>query len=210
MKTIRANKRKKTVYRIGQNRKTLLKEVAPGWLPKLKVHPKSSEIILSYPNKSDANYLIENIPGSKLVEVESFGQMGFDSIPNLLIQGENTTVLKNLLQDKFIAGKVNQIYIDPPFSTRQEFRIGKERTATISASNGDALAYTDTLTGSRFIEFLRSRLILLRELLSDNGSIYLHIDCKVGHYVKILMDEVFGPENFVNDITRIKCNPKNL
>ena len=53
-------------------------------------------------------------------------------------------------------------------------------------------------------------MILLRELLSETGSIYLHIDQKVGHYVKILMDEVFGEENFRNDITRIKCNPKNF
>ncbi|GHT08328.1 hypothetical protein AGMMS49525_17530 [Bacteroidia bacterium] len=58
--------------------------------------------------------------------------------------------------------------------------------------------------------FLRERLILLRELLSKRGSIYLHIDYKIGHYVKVMMDEVFGIENFRNDITRIKCNPKNF
>jgi adenine-specific DNA-methyltransferase len=57
---------------------------------------------------------------------------------------------------------------------------------------------------------LRERLILLRELLSEQGSIYLHIDYKIGHYVKVMMDEVFGIENFRNDITRIKCNPKNF
>ena len=57
---------------------------------------------------------------------------------------------------------------------------------------------------------MRERLILARELLSEQGSIYLHIDYKIGHYVKIIMDEVFGRENFRNDITRIKCNPKNF
>ena len=60
------------------------------------------------------------------------------------------------------------------------------------------------------MEFLRRRLILIRELLSERGSIYLHIDYKIGHYVKVIMDEVFGVENFRNDITRIKCNPKNF
>lgn len=50
----------------------------------------------------------------------------------------------------------------------------------------------------------------MKELLSENGSIYLHIDKKIGHYVKIIMDEVFGFNNFINDITRIKCNPKNF
>ena len=53
-------------------------------------------------------------------------------------------------------------------------------------------------------------MIFAREILSEEGSIYLHIDYKIGHYVKILMDEIFGIENFRNDITRIKCNPKNF
>ena len=57
---------------------------------------------------------------------------------------------------------------------------------------------------------MRERLILARELLSERGSIYLHIDYKIGHYVKIIMDEIFGTKNFRNDITRIKCNPKNF
>lgn len=60
------------------------------------------------------------------------------------------------------------------------------------------------------MEFLKTRLVLLRELMADDGSIYVHIDTKIGHYVKVLMDEVFGQERFINDITRIKCNPKNF
>ncbi len=72
------------------------------------------------------------------------------------------------------------------------------------------MAYADTLTGADFLSFLRERLVLLRGLLSDRGSIYLHIDTKIGHYVKVLMDEVFGLDGFRNDITRIKCNPKNF
>ncbi len=66
------------------------------------------------------------------------------------------------------------------------------------------------MQGDEYLEFLRERLILARELLSDNGSIYLHIDYKIGHYIKIIMDEVFGVNNFRNDITRVKCNPKNF
>lgn len=57
---------------------------------------------------------------------------------------------------------------------------------------------------------MRRRLILLREILADDGSIYVHIDSKMGHYVKILMDEVFGEGRFINNITRVKCNPKNF
>ncbi|MGC8961706.1 MAG: DNA methyltransferase, partial [Candidatus Bathyarchaeia archaeon] len=99
---------------------------------------------------------------------------------------------------------------DPPFSTNLEFRAGTSRTATISASRGDEIAYEDVLVGAEYLEFLRERLILLRELLADDGSIYVHIDWKMGHYVKVLMDEIFGQEHFINDITRIKCNPKNF
>lgn len=84
------------------------------------------------------------------------------------------------------------------------------RASTISRARDGAVAYADTLTGADFLSFLRDRLVLLHALLSERGSIYLHIDYKIGHYVKVLMDEVFGIENFRNDITRIKCNPKNF
>jgi adenine-specific DNA-methyltransferase len=67
----------------------------------------------------------------------------------------------------------------------------------------DVVAYRDTIVGDDFLEFLRERLIFLRELLSQQGSIYLHIDCKIGHYVKLIMDEIFGRDKFKNDITRI-------
>jgi adenine-specific DNA-methyltransferase len=77
-------------------------------------------------------------------------------------------------------------------------------------SGKDEIAYSDDLRGFEFIEYLRERLIIARELLSEQGSIYLHIDCKIGHYVKVIMDEVFGINNFRNDITRVKCNPKNF
>ena len=61
-------------------------------------------------------------------------------------------------------------------------------------------AYRDKVLGAQFIEFLRRRLILLRELLADDGSIYVHLDTKKGHYIKAVMDEVFGEENFRNEI----------
>ncbi len=80
----------------------------------------------------------------------------------------------------------------------------------MSASAADDVAYSDTLTGAHFLEFLRERPVLIDELLGANGSIYVHIDYKIGHYVKVIMDEVFGAKNFRNDITRIKCNPKNF
>lgn len=127
---------------------------------------------------------------------------------NLLIFGDNLSALQRLRQT--LAGKVRLIYIDPPYATGGTFKISEDRAATISSSKLDKIAYSDELKGAEFLEFLRQRMILLRELLSDDGAIYLHIDYKIGHYVKIVMDEVFGIENFRNDITRVKCNPKNF
>lgn len=128
---------------------------------------------------------------------------------NLLIHSENITGLNYLLEQGY-GGKIDLVYIDPPFATGGNFTITNGRASTISNSRNGEIAYADTLKGSDFIEFLRNRLILIRELLSDQGSVYLHIDYKIGHYVKVMMDEVFGIENFRNDITRIKCNPKNF
>jgi len=127
---------------------------------------------------------------------------------NLLIKGDNIFVLQKLREN--YSNKIDLIYIDPPFSTNTTFTIGNERVSTISMSSSDDVAYIDNLKGFDYIEFIRERLIIARELLSDAGSIYLHIDYKIGHYIKIIMDEIFGIDNFKNDITRIKCNPKNF
>ena len=129
---------------------------------------------------------------------------------NLLLHGDNIVGLKFLINECALKGKIDLIYIDPPFSTNTNFTITNGRAATISNSKNGKIAYTDKIIGGDFLDFLKERLILLKELLSNEGSIYLHIDYKVGHYVKVLMDEVFGFDNFKNDITRIKCNPKNF
>ncbi|MFM2345239.1 MAG: hypothetical protein RLZZ210_1853, partial [Pseudomonadota bacterium] len=126
------------------------------------------------------------------------------------IKADNLLGLKYLINEKKLSNKIDLIYIDPPFSTNIDFIFNKDRVSTISSPKKGLLAYSDKLLGNEFIEFLRERLILLKELLSDKGSIYLHIDYKIGHYVKILMDEIFGINNFKNDISRIKCNPKNF
>jgi adenine-specific DNA-methyltransferase len=156
---------------------------------------------LYYPGKKSNREILEFTPSTIFNKKVSSS--------NLLIKGENINVLQTLRKSGFI-GKIDLIYIDPPFSTNNVFTLGSDRVSTISCSSADAVAYKDTLCGYNFIEFIRERLIFANELLSPIGSIYLHIDYKIGHYVKIIMDEIFGAENFRNDITRIKCNPKNF
>lgn len=165
---------------------------------------------LFYHAKMRKEDILKSIPSYSVKKVKSFGQSRLDRWSNKLISGDNLPALKALLSDPRIAQKVTLVYIDPPFATNHKYMGGASRTATVSWSQEDELAYDDRLIGAEYLEFLRKRLVLLREILAENGSIYVHIDWKMGHYVKVLMDEIFGQERFINDITRIKCNPKNF
>jgi len=166
------------------------------------------ETELIYAGKTrDVDVLTETM-AVPLQKVKVFGDVKEDQWHNMLIFGDNLQVLKTLLKMKE-EGKlknadgtkgVRLIYIDPPFATKQEFR----------AKNGEK-AYQDKIIGAQFLEWLRKRLILMRELLTDDGSIYVHLDWKMGHYVKILMDEIFK-NNFLGEVvvSRIKKSDKNV
>lgn len=118
---------------------------------------------------------------------------------NRLYCAENLGVLRTLLDDRDVRGKVKLVYIDPPFATGGVFE----------SRNGQR-AYDDLAYGANFLEFLRQRLVVLRELMAPTGSIYVHLDEKMAFPVKVVMDEVFGPANFRNWITRKKSNRKNF
>lgn len=155
------------------------------------------ETELIYVGKTrDVDVLTETM-AVPLQKVKVFGDIKDSEWHNMLIFGDNLQVLKTLLKMKE-EGKlrnadgtkgVRLIYIDPPFATKQEFR----------AKNGERV-YQDKIIGARFLEWLRKRLILMRELLTEDGSIYVHLDWKMGHYVKVLMDEIFDKNNFLNEI----------
>ncbi len=130
--------------------------------------------------------------------VVSFDKLYSNPSRKRLYFGDNLDVLRVLVADPDICGKINLIYIDPPFATQSQF-----------VSRKQSRAYEDTLTGALFVEFLRKRIILLHKLLSSKGSLYLHLDEKMIFEMKLIMDEVFGAENYRNMIVRKKCNPKN-
>ena len=117
---------------------------------------------------------------------------------NLLIWGENKDVM-NLLINKF-AGKISLIYIDPPFATGGNFnlkiQIGEKGKYL------EDIAYEDKWKNGldSYLNFLYERLLIMKELLTDNGSIYVHLDWHVAHYVKLIMDEIFSINNFRNEI----------
>lgn len=122
---------------------------------------------------------------------------------NLLVFGDNLQILKTFYknEDHLIKGKVKGklklIYIDPPFGTGDEYDGAKGQSA-----------YSAKRKGADFVEFIRRRLILLRELLSDDGLIFVRMDYHFSHYVKLTIDEIFGKEKFKNEliVNRIKKN----
>lgn len=158
--------------------------------------PKRKEYELTYYGKESEQAILSQTFAVPLQENRRFGDVSEKDWVNKIIFGDNLQVLKTLIEMKRRGELKNAdgtdgirlVYIDPPFATKQDF------------SNKDSKAYSDKLAGAAFLEWLRKRLILLRELLSDNGSIYVHLDWRKAHYIKVLMDEVFGEGNFKNEI----------
>jgi len=151
---------------------------------------------LVYKGKEPKEKIIANTPAAPFQKVRSFNSNNKfdDGWQNMLIFGDNLLALKTIYEDQRgenkykTKNKIKLIYIDPPFATKQDFMKDREK------------AYRDKIIGSQFIEFLRKRLILLYEILADDGSIYIHLDEKKGHYIKTIIDEIFGEHNFKNSI----------
>lgn len=146
------------------------------------------EYELIYADKEREEDILAETMAVPLQPVKTFGENGKDWT-NKLIFGDNLQVVKTLLRDFEIKGKVKLIYIDPPFSTKRDFK-----------GSQDQKAYQDKVAGAKFLEFLRKRLVFLREILAEDGSIYVHLDQRKGHYIKVLMDEIFGEQSFRNEI----------
>ncbi|MFH1749920.1 MAG: site-specific DNA-methyltransferase [bacterium] len=163
---------------------------------------KQKEYELAYAGKMRKEDLLANEDGVFPVplqvekvfngdEYEAFG----DNWKNMIVFGDNLQFLKTIYENKDplikskVKGKVKLIYIDPPFATTDDFQ-NKE----------GAKAYTDKKKGAEFVEFLRKRLILANEILADDGSIFVHLDYKKAHYIKLLLDEIFGENKLINEI----------
>jgi DNA modification methylase len=122
---------------------------------------------------------------------------------NRLIWGDNLLVMGSLLKE--FSGKINLIYIDPPFATGDDFsfevHIG-DQEITKEPSAMEVKAYRDTWGKGMqsYLQMMYDRLVVMKELLADNGSIFVHLDYRVVHYIKIIMDEIFGKENLRNEI----------
>jgi adenine-specific DNA-methyltransferase len=167
------------------------------------------------------------LAGMDLSKISS--RSGGDLPPNRLIwTNDNIVALRTLLDDRDQAGeyryrgKVDLIYIDPPFMVQGDFRadntieVELDENEHIEAKKEpslvEMLAYKDTWRQGldSFLSMLRARLLLLKDLLAPTGSIYVHLDWHAVHYVKVMMDEIFGYENFVNEIVWQRSTGKSL
>lgn len=137
-----------------------------------------------------------------------------DNWQNLLFHGDNKDILATLLELGF-RGKIDLIYIDPPFKSGADYvrkvelrglknlgRIEEDETSILQQT-----MYFDIWNNDTYLQFMYERLMLLKELLADTGSIYVHLDWHVGHYIKLLMDEVFGEDNLRNEIVWCYTGP---
>jgi site-specific DNA-methyltransferase (adenine-specific)/adenine-specific DNA-methyltransferase len=155
------------------------------------------EYELKYAGKERKEKILSDTMSVPFQAVKHFGEAKEGEWVNKLIFGDNLQALKHLLKLKK-EGKlknadgtdgVRLIYIDPPFGTGDQYD-----------AKGGVSAYSAKLQGTEYIEFLRKRLILLHELLSEDGLFYIRIDYHFGHYIKIILDEIFKKNNFLNEI----------
>jgi len=186
----------------------LLPKLFPGTAEKFDVQALDRAKIptLEYAGKRSKSAILAEahagIGAAPLQTVRCFGETKNGEWKNLIVQGDNLQFLKTcyrnvdpLIKNK-VKGKVKLICIDPPFATKGDF-----------GSKDGERSYTDKVDTAEFIEALRERLIYQRELLDDDGSIYLHLDNKMSHYAKVMMDEVFGKDNFQREIIWNRGNP---
>ena len=146
--------------------------------------------VLNWLTRSEDIHRTKQVPYRLLKEVPEMST-GSNETENILIQGDNLEALKALLP--FYAGQVKCIYIDPPYNTRSAFE-----------------HYDDNLEHSQWLTMMWPRLELLREFLAESGSIWVSIDDNEGHYLKVIMDEIFGRSNFVDTVVwRKNYSPKS-
>jgi DNA modification methylase len=167
---------------------------------------QTAEVVLSNPTRDESTI-------QAFFNISSYIQLQRNSM-NRLIWGNNLLTMQALLASGY-EGKISLIYIDPPFRTNEnyyaKFQVGDKEITKIP-SVIEQLAYKDSWEGGidSFLDMLYPRLQLMRRLLANNGSIFLHLDYHIGHYTKLMMDEIFGIDNFRNEIVVKRGRKKGL
>lgn len=121
---------------------------------------------------------------------------------NKLFWGDNLQVLSHLLKE--YRGKIDLIYIDPPFDSKADYvrkvQLRGEKVEGIQQGLLEEKQYTDIWEKDEYLQFMYERLLIMKEMLSEKGALYLHCDWHKSSYLRLILDEVFGPDNFVNEV----------
>ncbi|MGF1849354.1 DNA methyltransferase [Vibrio lentus] len=133
---------------------------------------------------------------------EVYGQEDDNGWINKIFWGDNLQVMSHLLKE--FRGKVDLIYIDPPFDSKAEYKKTiklRKKTATSDKSSFEEKQYTDLWNNDDYLQFMYERLCLIRELMSDNSTVYVHCDWHRNSAIRLILDEIFGPEQCHNTIS---------
>ena len=182
-------KLKKEIIELIENNQPLPEELQYILFP-----TKEKEYKLTYADKMRREDILSNEDGVTSVPIQiqkSFIPDEDDDWKNMIVFGDNLQFLKTIYENKDetikdkIKGKVKLIYIDPPFATNSDW-----------TASGGQKAYSDKKKDAEFVEYLRKRLILAKEIMSSDSSIYIHLDDKKSHYIKVICDEIFSNFDF--------------
>ena len=189
---------------------------------KIKITPVKGRPMLYWIGKKTLEY-VKGFP-AQLIEVFDPLNTGtkvdipfYDELKNnwqnLLFHGDNKDVLVTLLELGF-RGKIDLVYIDPPFKSGADYirKVELRGLKDLGEINEDSVSvlqqtmYLDIWNNDNYLQFMYDRLMLLKELLAETGSIYIHLDQTIGHYIKIIADEIFGESNFLGEIVWYRYN----
>lgn len=163
------------------------------------------EYRLSYAGKQPEPEILLETPALPFQRIRAFGEVADETWHNMLIGGDNLPALRRL-KDMKAEGLltsadgtdgVRLVYIDPPFASEEDYE-----------TKSGTIAYADKVAGAKFIESLRKRIVLLRGVMADDSTIFVHLDTRKSHYIKVILDEVFGEQGFRNEVIWKRTNAR--
>ena len=211
--------------RIVAEGKRQAERILEGLEGKHRVGLQTREWVLPSPDARETDWL------AQAQRAQALGAGAQGEWANRLIYGDNLLAMAALLagdeNTPSLRGKVDLIYIDPPFDSKADYRtkvqlpspagrgVGGEGSGALEIEQRptviEQFAYSDTWSDgtASYLAMITPRLVLMRELLADTGSIYVHLDWHVGHYVKMILDDLFGKGRFINEIAWCYTGPSS-
>ncbi len=149
-------------------------------------------------------FRVDSLFGVRSMQMNNENALNADLCGNMLASGDNTAFMRYLMQEEDMTGKVQLIYIDPPFFSKANYgsdiKLSSEKFGKIPPMR--QIAYTDSWQDgtAEYLKMLCIRFYMMHDLLADEGCLWVHLDWHIVHYIKVLLDEIFGEKNFINEV----------